>query len=707
METVLALALLAAAPSAETLDSWAYEPVALSHPSFEFRLDRRDASFFVKDARTGVAWYSSWGRRGFASVRLAASAGEAGSGEKARGGEGAWLPLDRVEDIRADDRSIRFRAGSSAGAAPEIRFEIRALEPPAACLRIAYEIPARGGEAAPEIAAVRLLDRAFWVGEADGGWVALPRGLGERLVPGPQPAETREPEAEFDLRFVGFQRSGATGFLRWTDAATSARVERMEVSDPRFPGSLGLFTTVECRGRSGSVEFWTLGREWSPIVDVARGYASVSRPRSEPVATLRQKVVSPRDRAGFLGAAIFRPRVADSCQAEAVARAAERLRRELDVDRAAIVASGWADPEGDGLRFRASGGAEGEAALLRLGREIRELGWIFGLEVPAWRASFAEDGDPEVLLSAWGTGGVSLPAAEVFGGLARRFEPELVLVGRPPPGPRGAPEDPRARAALGRALREAFGLAAFAAPVEADLEHGSYLEGLLDPLAAGPPGPDFWPVLTAAFGHAARFGVSPGRALSAGDAEAALAHLLLGEVPAYELPRRGEPEPPEADPRYAFARREGWALGKDLSPQEIFLKNTYLVLSHVARLRAREQLLYHRALDGPGRVRETYFGPDLRIVVNFGAEDYEDLEDGFAIPRYGFVVRHPFLLAFHARKLGENSYERPAFYCVLSLEGKMYLRAERVLIHRGFGPETISLGGKTFRVERQEIVKIW
>ncbi|MGQ9592147.1 MAG: hypothetical protein ACUVYA_17845, partial [Planctomycetota bacterium] len=409
METVLALALLAATPSAEPLESWAYEPVALSHPSFEFRLDRRDGSFFVRDARTGVAWYSSWGRRGFASVRLAA-----GPGEAAPGGEGAWLPIDRVEDIRADDRSIRFRAGSSAGTVPEIRFEIRAMEPPAAGLWIGYEIPTRGGAGNAEIAAVRLLDRAFWAGEADGGWVAVPKGLGERLAPGPPAAQRSEPDPAFRLPFVGLMRSGATGFLRWTDAATSARVESLEVSDPRFPGKFGLFTTIECRGRSGSVEFWTLGREWSPVVDVARGYASVSRPRSEPVATLRQKVVAPKDRAGFLGAAMFRPRVADPSEAEAVARAAERLRRELDVDRVAIVARGWEDPEGDGLRLPARGGAEGEAALLRLRRKIQDLGYIFGLEVPAWRASFAEDGDREVILSAPGSG-ASLPASEVLG----------------------------------------------------------------------------------------------------------------------------------------------------------------------------------------------------------------------------------------------------------------------------------------------------
>jgi hypothetical protein len=258
-----------------------------------------------------------------------------------------------------------------------------------------------------------------------------------------------------------------------------------------------------------------------------------------------------------------------------------------------------------------------------------------------------------------------------------------------------------------------FGLVGFGPAVEADLEHAVHFEGFLDGTLTDPTAEDLWPVFTAAFGHCVRLGATPDRALRPDDPAGVLAHLLVGEVPVYDLP------PPSGaaavvsddvrakDPRWCLARDEGWAAGRGLSAHDVFLKNTYEVLSHLARQRVREPLLYHRKLVPDGKVRESFFGPDLRIVVNFGPGDYEDPEDGFKIPPNGFVVRHPFLLAFHALRVNDVEYERPAFFVVRSLEGKMYLRAERVLIYHGFGPDRIDLGGRTFRVEKEEVVRIW
>jgi hypothetical protein len=267
-----------------------------------------------------------------------------------------------------------------------------------------------------------------------------------------------------------------------------------------------------------------------------------------------------------------------------------------------------------------------------------------------------------------------------------------------------------ARAAFGRRARETFGLVGFRNPVEPDLESAAFLEGLLDPFVRQPLELDFWPLLTGGFGQCLRIGVSPDVAVRPGQPSAILAHLLLGEVPAYEfpaMPSSAGPAESGGGPDDPFSRDDGWAKGKNLSRQDIFLKNTYEVLSHTARHRLREELWYHQALTPDGTVRECFFGPDLRIVVNFGTQNYEDKEDAFVIPPAGFVVRHPFVYAFHALRVNDVEYERPAFFVVRSLEGKMYLRAEQVNIYHGFGPDHIQLGGKTFRVEREAIVKIW
>ena len=251
-----------------------------------------------------------------------------------------------------------------------------------------------------------------------------------------------------------------------------------------------------------------------------------------------------------------------------------------------------------------------------------------------------------------------------------------------------------------------LGLVGFRSGLEADLEHAVYFEGILDGFVVKPVTVSAWPVFTATFGHCARMGVRPELAVRPDDTAAILAHLLVGEVPVYSWPagNAGKGEEPGAP---CLAQDDGWARGKGLSRQDIFLKNTFEVLSHVARLRVRQTLLYHQMLTPDGRVRESYFGPDLRIVVNFGPGNYEDKEDAFVIPPQGFVVRHPFLYAFHALRANDVAYERPAFFVVRSLEGKMYLRAEQVKIFHGFGPEDIQLGGKTFHVEREAVVKIW
>ena len=117
-------------------------------------------------------------------------------------------------------------------------------------------------------------------------------------------------------------------------------------------------------------------------------------------------------------------------------------------------------------------------------------------------------------------------------------------------------------------------------------------------------------------------------------------------------------------------------------------------------------LLFHNRLTPDGSVRETYFGQDMRIVVNAGATDYEDGEDDFILPPQGFYVRYPFLLAFHALRANGHSYDEPVYYVIRSLEGKMIYRAERVSIYRGFGPSTLHLGGRRYEVPRQIVTKL-
>jgi hypothetical protein len=262
-------------------------------------------------------------------------------------------------------------------------------------------------------------------------------------------------------------------------------------------------------------------------------------------------------------------------------------------------------------------------------------------------------------------------------------------------------------------VKDAFGLAGVVPGGQADIPAAAYIEGLLGDFARGlPDAAEPWPFFPAVFGHAARLsaGAAP---LGPDGAREFLALLLAGEVPVYGVPEgaaspgAGGGDGAAGDPAWCFAREGGWTAGKGLTAGERFLKNTFEVASRVARTRAKEIFFHHRSVTPDGRVRETRFGFDLRILVNFGPGDHADADDGVVLPPMGFLVKHPLLLAFHARRANGVDYEEPAFFVVHSLEGKMYLLAEKARIYHGFGPDAIQLGGKTFRVEREEDVRIW
>ena len=679
----------------DALENWTFEPVSIEGRSFLLHFDRKDGSFFIQDRRTQVKWFSSWGRRGFASILLR------GEGEKAA----SWLPVDRVEALYSEETKIRFRAASTQAPIPPVIFELESLSGSSG-LSLRFEIPE---ESRARVAAVRLLESSLWVPDVDRGGVALPRGLGEwhdveveenfrvRLEGFPAPSrpsspnESAEPSAEhFTLRFVGLLKSGNPLLLRWIEPATAVEVERRPVPGDSFPGRAAIFTSIELKGPAAKVEIYALGKEEIAPVDAAKAYRQLLG-SSLHSSTLRSKTGAKPELRSFLGAALFRPAVGSSLSFQEVGGYAERLKRQLEIDEAAFILSQWsATVEAKaGFSFLpAAPEAGGSEGLKDLSKRLQEIGYIFGLEIQR---------DPP-------------QRDESFAPLIELCSPQLILkkeearseaVG-------SKPEDLlRARTDLGRYASEKFGLFGLGGGSEAEVESCAYLEGPLGPFAKSPLSAVAWPLFPAAFGHCVRLATGPAEAIKPNEPLSFLAHLMLGEVPIYEIPPEVPRQAPPEDPRWCFARDEGWAAGKGLSAHDIFLKNTFEVLSYVARERFREPLLYHQKLTPDGSVRETRFGMDMRIVVNFGARNYEDKEDGFLIPPLGFVVRHPFLFAFHALRVHDVEYEKPAFFVVRSLEGKMYLRAERVNIYHGFGPEKIELGGKTFIVPRETVVRIW
>jgi hypothetical protein len=701
----------------QALEIWAFEPIALEKGIFRLHLDRRDASFFVEDYQTRSRFFSSWGRRGFASVRLEG---------------GAERPIDRVEALSVEEERIRFRGASSAGELPPLRFELE-LVPGLNAVALRFEVPE---ERRREVEAVRLLDGALWVADADGGGMALPRGMGEWRSAAGEPLEVvldglppfvpaaggEFPEGAYSLPFAAIHKGEAVLLAAWDEPGWRLRVSRRRIDDGGFPGRGGLFLTLETSAARGELTLAPLGKPQMDLLQIAGSYRSLAARRLR-VESLRFKTGFRPELRGIIGAALFRPRLSAPPAPPAaagevrytfdeVARIAEHWSRSLEIDRAAFILDGWLG-SGAGRSASPWAAAEecgGDPGLRDCAERLKALGFIIGLAagrdqlVPpgrggadgalAWKAALDAARDEESLIE-----------------LHDRGAPHLLVV-RDPPGEAAADRGAliASRAEFARRASELFGLWGSAPGSELDLEAGGYVEGLLSAKVRRPTSPEVHPLFLAVYGTAARIATRLGDELEPDDAAGFLAHLIYGEVPAYALPPHlyfeEPPGKPGEGPEWCFARPGGWCAARGLGPRDTFVKNTYEVASQVARLRAREPLRSHGALAAGGAVQESWFGDDLRVVVNFGAEPYEDAETETLLPQYGFLVRHPSFHAFHALRANGIDYERPAFFTVLSLEGKMYLRAERTRLYRGFGPEEIQLGGRRFTVKDEAVVRI-
>ena len=677
----------------ELLADWVYEPVALRGDAFTVFFDRTDSSFYLEDQRTRVRWYSSWGRRGFASL-LMSDEEEPDAADKSH-----WVLLDRVEQLAVTDKRVRFQAlsGSADGTRLDLTLELLGT---GGGLSVRYEVPT---DLAKRVRGVRLLENAFWIGDAEteasqaiagavvpesgGEWLPV-AGASQTLHFGVAGGWGGVAKDDFPLTlpFLALAKAENVLHVSWGSRQPVIHAVRDQVAGDFFPGRTGLFFSVDFVGASaGELRIVSLGREEFGFVGAAR--AQRESTARDAHASLRFKSSKRKELRTFPSAPLLRASVATGKERRVVADLVARLRGALELDRAVVVLSDWE-------KALTADSADGDVALPDLVARIKAADYLLGLDVrlDAPSGDGFEDGietlpdlKVEAALHEYAADVVLLEptrATTVPPSLCQALSDELGLVGL-----------------VGPHVRT--GLGAHASKV---LSSVSYLEGFLDSAAWTRPGRLAWPLFSATFGQSVRIGVQQEDALRPGDLKGFLAHLLLGEAASYDVSALVAPAGAQ-DGDVPFAADEGWTAGRGLSAAERFLKNTVEVTSHLSSWRYRMPLLFHRALTPDGSVRETFYGPDLRVLVNFGPTDFE--EDDLVLPPGGFLVKYPFFLAFYAKRMHGMDYERPAFFTVRSLEGKMYLRAKRVRLYHGFGPNKVRLGGKTFEVDRESVVKIW
>ena len=162
------------------------------------------------------------------------------------------------------------------------------------------------------------------------------------------------------------------------------------------------------------------------------------------------------------------------------------------------------------------------------------------------------------------------------------------------------------------------------------------------------------------------------------------------------------------DPAVFTRAGGGWAEG--MHPMDIYVKNTYEVLSPLNQITARMRMSGHEFLTPDRKVIRTVFGDAadrVTVTVNMGQADYRarsKVWGDVALPPYGFLVEGPTLAAFRASKFNGVAYDDPPLFTLRSLDGKPIADSGKFRIYHGFGDPRIALGGQVHAVQKEATV---
>jgi len=159
------------------------------------------------------------------------------------------------------------------------------------------------------------------------------------------------------------------------------------------------------------------------------------------------------------------------------------------------------------------------------------------------------------------------------------------------------------------------------------------------------------------------------------------------------------------DPALFTCADGGWAEG--MHPLDVYVKNTYEVLSPLNALTSRMPMEDHTFLTDDRRVVRSVFGSGaeaVTAVVNMGGAPYRvtsKVGGEVVLPAYGFLVESPTFVAFHASAFGGLTYEAPPLVTVRSLDGRPLAESAKVRIWHGFGDARLRLRGRVHEVARE------
>lgn len=656
-------------------------PYLIEAKNFKLFFDRRDPTFRLADDTSGVSWSCALDRRGFASVILAS---EKGSKE---------FPIDQMEITKVRGDLIEFMGKSSAGDFPEIVFTVKTTSP-----LIGLEFSYKFTNPVPTGTQVKLFDRSFWASDVDDGACLWPANWGEwHLAKTPTPLKVRVQDPyKTSVEGISIDEEDKTAWLEglivrkqeiglvvaWSGTQVTALLERIEEKSKLYTGERRLQLSMTLEGQEGSLKLYPLGR--TRFQELLSSFKQlVEHPEKYP--SLRYKTGRKKEHRILLDSAAFD----FSCGAQGkklsfkeIDQRSKMLRDTLGIHRALFRLSDWSQQEGAEIKAKSDLG--GVSGLTQLQENLRSREHLLGLSI-----SLEKDESIRQF-------------TEKSVGLLEDLQPGLIHL-------KGFnSQQIKSNSDIQKHLQRwkdcTSYLSELGIMVSGDLFHLSQLQSAVSlDVQLGPQAPSQspFPFLNSVHGQHGRFFELETGGLKISQTDRFLDYLIRGEVPVYAWT-------PDSKEESLFSREDGgWYEGQNLSSFQRFVKTTYEITSKLAELRYRNPVHSYKKLDGAGNVEEIYYGYDLRVVVNRGDKDFTDPDRGFVLPKGGFWIQHPFYLAFHAKKAFGVSYKTPVLFTIRSLEGKLWLRAEKVRIWHGFGPSNVKLGGKDFNVKRELITRIW
>lgn len=359
---------------------------SLQTPAGTFTVDRASGVWQLTDAVTGVAWTSDPARPAFGQLTLRNAARSA-----------AWR-INRFDEVHEQPGRLTFVARPTIDGQPTglaVTFAVEPVAQPAG-LRVSYQSQATGPW---QLDAVRLLDHAFTVTEADEGRFYVPFRLGiERAASQAIPANERwTTYNNLTMTMCGAVKQGAALLVNWDEVGTRLGLHSDWPDLELVAGRRAASISLDVQAERGSCTLHPLGR--GDYVTIARAYRALAEAKGWRRTWGEKRSEFPTtDR--IFGATDFKPfvlsrvvpgsrfctdgkeRVHLGYTFDQAAELAEHWRNDLGIDRAYVVLAGWINGGYDVRHpdpLPAAPECGGNEGLARAAARIKALGYLFGL----------------------------------------------------------------------------------------------------------------------------------------------------------------------------------------------------------------------------------------------------------------------------------------------------------------------------------------